>query len=330
MTIPVVIIGAGPAGLTAAYELQRISDQYKPLVYEASNMVGGISRTASHNGYRFDIDGHRFFTKVPEVEAMWTEVLGDDFITVARQSRIFYRGKFFDYPLKLWNALTNLGLYETMRIGLSYLKWKVRPYKDENNFEEWVINRFGGRLYMHFFRTYTEKVWGIAPTRIQADWAAQRIKNLSLPKAVWNAISGANDTTSLIEKFRYPRLGPGMMWEKTRDLVREQGGRCRWLRQIFEKPSNLLAGRAKCVFGILENLIIIPTHAQGSCIAKFTMGNRFSSPGQAAPNFSAKYRFDQNGTSSSRPAETTNLATTFFAPAFSNSMSSLSPSIPMI
>ena len=101
-----------------------------------------------------------------------------------------------------------------------------------------MINRFGGRLYMHFFRTYTEKVWGIAPTRIQADWAAQRIKNLSLPKAVWNAISGANDTTSLIEKFRYPRLGPGMMWEKTRDLVREQGGRCRWLRQIFEKPSN--------------------------------------------------------------------------------------------
>ena len=120
VTIPVVIIGAGPAGLTAAYELHRISDQYKPLVYEASNMVGGISRTASHNGYRFDIGGHRFFTKVPEVEAMWTEVLGDDFITVARQSRIFYRGKFFDYPLKLWNALTNLGLYENMRIGLSY------------------------------------------------------------------------------------------------------------------------------------------------------------------------------------------------------------------
>ncbi len=187
-------------------------------------MVGGISRTASHNGYKFDIGGHRFFTKVREVEDMWTEVLGDDFITVARQSRIFYRGKYFDYPLKLMNALTNLGLYETMRIGLSYIKWKIRPYKEENNFEEWVINRFGGRLYMHFFRTYTEKVWGIAPTRIQADWAAQRIKNLSLPKAVWNAISGANDTTSLIEEFRYPRLGPGMMWEKTRDAIRKNGG----------------------------------------------------------------------------------------------------------
>ncbi len=122
------------------------------------------------------------------------------------------------------NALTNIGLYETMRITLSYLKWKLRPYRTEDSFEEWVINRFGGRLYMHFFRSYTEKVWGISPSKIRSDWAAQRIKNLSLPKAVWNALTGANDTTSLIEEFKYPRLGPGMMWEKTRDLVRERGG----------------------------------------------------------------------------------------------------------
>ncbi|MGB3312778.1 MAG: NAD(P)/FAD-dependent oxidoreductase [Albidovulum sp.] len=221
---PVVVIGGGPAGLTAAYELQKRSGKHKPLVFEASDMVGGISRTESNNGYRFDIGGHRFFTKVKEVEAMWHEVLKDDFITVPRLSRIYYREKFFDYPLKLFNALTNIGPYESMRILLSYFKWQVRPYRKEENFEEWVINRFGGRLYMHFFRSYTQKVWGLNPKEIRADWAAQRIKNLSLFKAVWNAISGANDTTSLIEEFQYPRLGPGMMWEKTQQIVNEQGG----------------------------------------------------------------------------------------------------------
>jgi protoporphyrinogen oxidase len=221
---PVVVIGGGPAGLTAAYELQKRSKKHRPVVLEGSDMVGGISRTESNNGYRFDIGGHRFFTKVKEVEEMWHEVLKDDFITVPRLSRIYYREKFFDYPLKLFNALGNIGPYESARIMLSYFKWQVRPFRKEESFEEWVINRFGGRLYMHFFRSYTQKVWGISPKDIRADWAAQRIKNLSLFKAVWNAISGANDTTSLIEEFQYPRLGPGMMWEKTRDIVREQGG----------------------------------------------------------------------------------------------------------
>ncbi len=219
-----VIIGGGPAGLTAAYELQRRSERVRPVVYEADRIVGGISRTESHNGYRFDIGGHRFFTKVPEVEEMWHEVLGDDFITRPRLSRIYYRDKFYAYPLKLFNALWNIGPYEASRILLSYAKWKVRPWQTEETFEQWVINRFGGRLYMHFFRSYTQKVWGINPKRIRADWAAQRIKNLSLPKAIWNAISGANDTASLIEEFQYPRLGPGMMWEKTADLVAERGG----------------------------------------------------------------------------------------------------------
>lgn len=220
----VVVIGGGPAGLTAAYELLKRSDRHKPVVFEAGRLVGGISRTETNNGYRFDIGGHRFFTKVPEVEAMWHEVLGDDFITVPRLSRIYYRGKFFDYPLKLINALVNIGPYESTRILLSYFKWQVRPYRKEENFEEWVINRFGGRLYMHFFRSYTKKVWGISPREIRADWAAQRIKNLSLFKAVWNALSGANDTASLIEEFKYPRLGPGMMWERTAEIVTRKGG----------------------------------------------------------------------------------------------------------
>lgn len=219
-----IIIGGGPAGLTAAYELQKQSNAVRPVVFEAGRIVGGISRTESHNGYRFDIGGHRFFTKVPEVEAMWHEVLGDDFITRPRLSRIYYRDKFYAYPLKIFNALGNIGPYEAGRIMLSYLKWKVRPSKREDNFEEWVINRFGGRLYMHFFRSYTEKVWGLDPRLIRADWAAQRIKNLSLPKAVWNALTGANDTASLIEEFQYPRLGPGMMWEKTAARVQEAGG----------------------------------------------------------------------------------------------------------
>lgn len=219
-----IIIGGGPAGLTAAYELQKQSDSIRPVIFEAGRIVGGISRTESHNGYRFDIGGHRFFTKVPEVEAMWHEVLGDDFITRPRLSRIYYRDKFYAYPLKIFNALGNIGPYEASRIMLSYIKWKIRPSKREDNFEEWVINRFGGRLYMHFFRSYTEKVWGLNPRNIQADWAAQRIKNLSLPKAVWNALTGANDTASLIEEFQYPRLGPGMMWEKTAARVQEAGG----------------------------------------------------------------------------------------------------------
>lgn len=220
----VVVIGAGPAGLTAAYELMKVKPSSRVAVYEASKLVGGISRTESHNGYRFDIGGHRFFTKVPEVQQMWQEVMGDDFITVPRKSRIFYRGKFFDYPLKLFDALSKIGLYEALRITASYLKWQLRPHKSEDSFEDWVINRFGGRLYMHFFRSYTEKVWGMSPKNIRSDWAAQRIKNLNLRKAVWNAVSGANNTVSLIEEFQYPRLGPGMMWEKTAGLVGDAGG----------------------------------------------------------------------------------------------------------
>ena len=221
------IIGGGPAGLTAAYMLSTPGSQFKPIVFEASDTVGGIARTENYKGYRFDIGGHRFFTKVPEVQALWREICGDDFVKRRRLSRIYYGGKYYSYPLKAFNALSKMGPIEAVRIFLSYMKWQFRPHKTEDNLEQWVMNRFGGRLYYYFFKTYTEKVWGIPGTQITSDWAAQRIKNLSLGKAVWNAISGANDTTSLIEEFDYPRLGPGMMWEKCRDLIHERGGEVR-------------------------------------------------------------------------------------------------------
>jgi len=223
----VAIIGGGPAGLTAAYSLQTQSARYRPIVLEATDQVGGIARTENYKGYRFDIGGHRFFTKVSAVERLWREALGEDFIKRPRMSRIYYKNKYYSYPLKIFNALSNMGLYESFRIVGSYIKWKLRPNPVEENFEQWVTNRFGGRLFWHFFKTYTEKVWGIKCTEIQADWATQRIKNLSLRKAVWNALTGSNDTTSLIESFDYPRLGPGMMWEAFRDKVVARNGEVR-------------------------------------------------------------------------------------------------------
>jgi protoporphyrinogen oxidase len=228
----VAIIGGGPAGLTAAYELHKHSDSHHPVVFEESDQVGGISRTVQYKGYRYDIGGHRFFTKVKPVQDLWKEVLPNDFLKRPRLSRIYYRSKYFAYPLKPLNALRNMGAYESGRILLSYAKWQVRPSKDESTFDQWVTNRFGGRLFWHFFKSYTEKVWGIPCNEIRADWAAQRIKNLSLRKAVWNAISGSNDTHSLIEEFDYPRLGPGMMWETFRDRVQEAGGEVRMEQRV--------------------------------------------------------------------------------------------------
>jgi protoporphyrinogen oxidase len=221
----VVIVGAGPAGLTAAYQLAK-DGEARITVLEADNIVGGLSRTARYKGFRFDIGGHRFFTKIGPVEALWHEILGKEFISVPRLSRIHYNGRFFDYPLKAGNALRGLGPLNALLIFLSYVKWHYRPYPVEENFEQWVTNRFGKRLYEIFFKTYTEKVWGIPCTEIRAEWAAQRIQGLSLAKAILTATTITRRSTNiktLIHEFQYPRLGPGQMWEMCRDRVTERG-----------------------------------------------------------------------------------------------------------
>ena len=220
-----VVMGGGPAGLTAAYELAKHGQ--KSVVLEQADKVGGISRTETYKGYRFDIGGHRFFTKVDEVKQIWQEILGDEFIQVPRLSRIYYRGKFFDYPLSVRSTLFNLGVIDSSLIILSYLKSKIgnkiAPGPEAENLEDWVIERFGDRLYRTFFKSYTEKVWGIPCNKIQAEWAAQRIKGLSLKKAVVNALFGSNDTKTLIKEFDYPIYGPGMMWERCQEILEQEG-----------------------------------------------------------------------------------------------------------
>lgn len=229
--LPVVVIGAGPAGLTAAYEL--IGRGRPVTVLEADGVVGGISRTVERDGWRFDIGGHRFFTKVAAVDALWHEILADeDFLTRPRLSRIYYKGKFYDYPIRPLNALGNLGPVEALACVASYLAAKIRPPADRSTLEGYVVSCYGRRLYQHFFKTYTEKVWGVPASSLSAEWGAQRIKGMSLVQAVWEptrrrllgAKRKSNQVTSLIEQFEYPKLGPGMMWERCRDLVVDRGG----------------------------------------------------------------------------------------------------------
>ncbi|HSJ12856.1 MAG TPA: NAD(P)/FAD-dependent oxidoreductase [Longimicrobiales bacterium] len=242
----VIIIGAGPGGLTAAYLLAQ---QGVPVtVLEADQVVGGISRTVQYNGYRFDIGGHRFFTKFQPVEALWDEILGSEFITVPRLSRIYYNGKFFNYPLKALNALAGLGIWKSVQVITSYARSRLFPSREETNLEQWVSNRFGRRLYETFFKAYTEKVWGIPCTEITAEWAAQRIQNLSLGKAILSALpltNRSNGIRTLIDEFRYPRLGPGQMWELCRDRLLEMGGEVLMRHRVREV--HVEAGRVVAV-----------------------------------------------------------------------------------
>lgn len=219
----VVVIGAGPAGLAAAYELGK---KGVPVVcLEATREVGGISRTVERNGYRYDLGGHRFFTKSEEVNAIWREVLGDDFLRRPRLSRIYYKQRFFNYPVKAMDALKGLGACEAAAILGTYLYRRVRPRPDTSNFEDWNINLFGDRLYKHFFKSYTEKVWGIACARIASEWGAQRIKGLSLLSTVKSAIikPKGGQIKTLIEEFNYPRFGPGQMYTAMAEKVQQAG-----------------------------------------------------------------------------------------------------------
>ena len=228
----VVIIGAGPAGLTAAYELTKRN--VCPIVIEKRNIVGGLARTESYKGFYFDMGGHRFFTKVPEVKRMWNEILGKDFLRRPRLSRIYYKKKFFNYPLKSFNALKGLGLLESLFIILSYLRWQIFPYRREDTFEQWVTNRFGKRLFQAFFKGYTEKVWGIPCSELKAEWAAQRIKDLSLKTAVLNMFLKPKKTIkTLIEEFEYPRFGPGMMWNAVKSEI---DGRTEFIKKLNPSP----------------------------------------------------------------------------------------------
>jgi protoporphyrinogen oxidase len=241
--VEVLVIGAGPAGLTAAYCLTKETPSV--VVIEKDPVyVGGISRTVRYNGFMFDIGGHRFFSKAKEVVDLWQEILPDDFIERPRLSRIFYGGKFYSYPLSAFEALANLGIIKSAACMLSYAYAKARPVENARTFHEWVRNQFGEKLFSIFFKTYTEKVWGMSCDEISADWAAQRIKGLDLGAAVMNALkraimprrparsAGGPVVKTLIESFQYPRKGPGMMWEAAARKIVERGGEVRMAREL--------------------------------------------------------------------------------------------------
>src|SRR5690349_4205831 len=231
---PVAILGGGPAGLTAGYLLAK---EGRPvIVFEAEDQVGGIAKTEVRDGYRFDLGGHRFFTKVKEVDDLWHEVMKEEFLRRPRMSRIYWRGKFLDYPLNGQDVIKKLGPIELAMCLGSYMLAALKPKGREDNLEQWVSNRFGKRLYNHFFKSYTEKVWGTPATEIRAEWAAQRIKGLSFFSAAKAAFFGneGNKIKSLISEFHYPRFGPGQMWETMADEIIANGGEVRLNAPVTE------------------------------------------------------------------------------------------------
>src|SRR4051794_20181450 len=264
MKTHVAIIGAGPAGLTAAYLLRK--NDVDVTVLEADpQYVGGISRTATYKGFHFDIGGHRFFSKSKAVEDFWTEILPNDMLVRPRSSRIFYDGKFFSYPLRAFEALTKLGFIRSVLCVASWMKARVFPVRDPRNFEDWVSNQFGKRLFNTFFKSYTEKVWGMSCNEISADWAAQRIKGLSLGSAIKNALLPQRQSKdpskvikTLINSFRYPRRGPGMMWETCADKTIAMGGKvqmgCKVVGLEYREQSETWSVQYKDGYGNLETL----------------------------------------------------------------------------
>jgi protoporphyrinogen oxidase len=265
---PVVVLGGGPAGLTAGYQLCK---QGKPvIVLEASDMVGGIARTEVRDGYRFDLGGHRFFTKVKEVDDLWHEIMKEEFLKRPRRSRIYWNDKFLEYPLDGMDVIRKLGPIELMRCGLSYLWAAVKPKGREESFEQWVSNRFGKRLYNHFFKTYTEKLWGVSANEIRAEWAAQRIKGLSFFSAAKSAFFGnkGNKIKSLISEFNYPRYGPGQMWQQMTEDIVALGGEVR----LNAPVTKLTIRDGKVTEVIAGGETLTPSHVISSLPLRTTVG----------------------------------------------------------
>ncbi|MBH5321293.1 NAD(P)/FAD-dependent oxidoreductase [Aurantiacibacter sediminis] len=273
--VDVAIIGAGPAGLTAGYLLTK-AGKTVAIIEKDATYVGGISRTVEHEGYRFDIGGHRFFSKSQQVVDLWNEILPDDFIQRPRMSRIYYEGKFYSYPLRAFEALRNLGLWRSAMCMLSYGKAKAFPNRDIKSFEDWTSNQFGKKLYSIFFKTYTEKVWGMPCNEMSADWAAQRIKGLSLWSAVVDGLKRSlglnklNDGSgtqakTLLETFRYPRLGPGMMWEAARDKIIASGhGQVIMGHELKQLADDGNGGWRMTASGVEGEVVINAAHAISS------------------------------------------------------------------
>jgi len=297
----VAIVGAGPAGLTAAYLLTKKG--YSVAVIEKDPVyVGGISRTVEYEGFRFDIGGHRFFSKSREVVDLWNEILPDDFIERPRMSRIYYGGKFYSYPLRAFEALWNLGFLRSAACMLSYARWKLFPHKDPKSFEQWVVNQFGHKLFSIFFKTYTEKVWGMPCDEMSADWAAQRIKGLSLGAAVLDGLKRSlglhrrrNDgmaVKTLLETFRYPRQGPGMMWEAARDVVVKGGNQVLMGHALQQLAQDQASGRwrvsAKTEAG--ETVVINAAHVISSAPMRELAGRLHPLPKTLPQAMDLKYR----------------------------------------
>jgi protoporphyrinogen oxidase len=293
-----VIAGAGPAGLTAAYELSK---QKAPVVVLEGDpeYVGGISRTVNYKGFRFDIGGHRFFSKSREVEDLWTEIAGPDMLNRPRSSRIYYRGQFYTYPLKPFEALSKLGLFESARCMMSFAKARLNPAPNPRTFQDWVVNQFGERLFQIFFKTYTEKVWGMKCTEISADWAAQRIKGLSLGSAIKHAIlpqrkpkDRAQVVKTLIDTFRYPRLGPGMMWESCTAKIRQLGGQVLLGHKViacrFDSSQNIWTVTARDASGRTQEFLgenVISSMPIRELVAQIEPGlHGEATPGDGVPN----------------------------------------------
>src|SRR6478736_392913 len=273
LAVDVVIIGAGPAGLTAGYLLTKAGKSVA-IIEKDAVYVGGISRTVEHHGYRFVIGGHRFFSKSQAVVDLWNEILPDDFIQRPRMSRIYYEGKFYSYPLRAFEALRNLGVLRSTACMLSYVWSKLFPIKEVKSFEDWTSNQFGKKLYSIFFKTHTEKVWGMPCNEMSADWAAQRIKGLSLWGAVVDGLKRSlglnkrpNDgqaVKTLLETFRYPRLGPGMMWDAARERIEERGGTVMMGHALEQLASNGQGGWRMTATGPAGKLVVKAAHAISS------------------------------------------------------------------